>query len=342
MAWPEPQYSKRMVKRSGKYFRDNPTEDFSQTTTGQESLQVLSNWRDMHGAVLNTAQAWIRRLDRSTDIIVAQRLKRFDTVLDKLVTGRSDDLSTMHDIAGVRVIFKNEDALREFRKKMEKSRAKHPRKNEVDDYDYIKCPKDTGYRGVHDVYERRCRTGIAYNGLKFEVQLRTNVQHAWATAVEIYDLSKGTRLKFSSGDAESDVREYFSYISELLARIHEDSAGRFLELSIKDLQQKCLEMEEATKVVTSVKSLHAATRVGKIEKNSVLYLTKNRKLYAKKFPSMPIAMKALKELEMREDIINIVLVGAQDPKHIKNAFRNYFTDAAEFVELFEEALGKVI
>ena len=108
---------KNKVKKSGKYFRDNPKEDFNQTTSGQENLQVLSNWRDVHGAVLNTAQAWIRRLDRSTDIIVAQRLKRFDTVLDKLVTGRSSDLSIMHDIAGVRVIFESEDDLRNFRKK---------------------------------------------------------------------------------------------------------------------------------------------------------------------------------------------------------------------------------
>lgn len=342
MAWPKPQNSKNKVKKSGKYFRDNPMEDFSQTTDGQENLQVLSNWRDVHGAVLNTAQAWIRRLDRSTDIIVAQRLKRFDTVLDKLVTARSSDLSTMHDIAGVRVIFESEDDLRNFRKKMEKSRAKHLRKNIVDRYDYIKCPKETGYRGVHDVYERICRTGTVYNGLKFEVQLRTSVQHAWATAVEIYDLSQGTRLKFSSGGEEDDVRQYFSYISELLARHHENNSCRFAELSNLDLRTKCLEMEDATKVVTSIKSLRAATKVGRLEKNSVLYLTKRRKLYAQKYSSMPIAMKALKELENREDIINVVLVGAQDPKHIKNAFRNYFSDAAEFVGLYEKALGKEI
>ena len=342
MAWPTPQSSKNQVKKSGKYFRDNPRENFNKTTCGKENLQVLSNWRDVHGAVLNTAQAWIRRLDKSRDIIVAQRLKRFDTILDKLVTARSSDLSTMHDIAGVRVIFKNEGDLRDFRKKMEKSRAKHIRKNTVDHYDYIKRPKETGYRGVHDVYERRCSTKTVYNGLKFEVQLRTSVQHAWATAVEIYDLSQGTRLKFSSMSEEDNVRQYFSYISELLARHHEKKICCLTDLSIQDLRAKCLEMEAATKVVTSIKSLRAATKVGRLEKNSVLYLTKKRKLYAKKYPSMPIAMKALKQLENQENIINVVLVGAQEPKHIRNAFRNYFSDAAEFVELYEEALEQKV
>lgn len=342
MAWPKPLYSKKQVKRSGKYIRDNPTDNYSQTKEGLEHLHVVSNWRDLHGAVLNTAQGWIRRLDRSTDIIVAQRLKRLDTVLDKLASGRSSDLSTMHDIAGVRVIFESEDDLRVFRKKMEKSRAKHKRKNEIDRYDYIKSPKETGYRGVHDVYERICTTGTIYNGLKFEVQLRTSVQHAWATAVEIYDLTQGTRLKFSSEGGEDDALLHFSYISELLARFHENRPCRFLELSVQDLRTKCLEMEANTRLVTSIKSLRAATRYGKLEKNSVLYLTKKRKLYAQQFPSMPKAMEALKDLERREDIVNVVLVGAQDPKHIKNAFRNYFSDSAEFVSLYEQALGKEI
>ena len=45
-----------------------------------------------------------------------------------------------------------------------------------------------GYRGIHDVYEflvRSTRRREFSNGLQIEIQYRTHVQHAWATAVEV-------------------------------------------------------------------------------------------------------------------------------------------------------------
>jgi putative GTP pyrophosphokinase len=86
----------------------------------------------------------------------------------------------MDDVAGCRLIFPDIPALYAFREALHKARFQHERKNGIDKYDYIKNPKETGYRGIHDIYEYDVRsdTGQASKGLLLELQYRTRVQHA--------------------------------------------------------------------------------------------------------------------------------------------------------------------
>ncbi|MDX5299682.1 MAG: RelA/SpoT domain-containing protein, partial [Gammaproteobacteria bacterium] len=83
-----------------------------------------------------------------------------------------------------------------------KARFKHKRKNNIDKYDYIKRPKSTGYRGIHDVYsyDVNSKNGDKYRGLLIEIQYRTLVQHAWATAVEVIGFITENQPKFQQGD----------------------------------------------------------------------------------------------------------------------------------------------
>lgn len=57
-------------------------------------------------------------------------------------------------------------------------------------YNYLRDdpgPRESGYRGVHVVYEYGA-SKKEYHGLRIELQVRTQLQHAWATAVETMDL----------------------------------------------------------------------------------------------------------------------------------------------------------
>ena len=126
-----------------------------------EDLKVIEEWRAAHRNVLNTFQAILRTRLRFSRAVVAQRHKRRSTIYDKLERLPDMQLARMDDVAGCRAIFKTIKELREFRLTMHKARFNHKRKNDVDKYDYIVNPKQTGYRGIHDVYERNLQTALA-------------------------------------------------------------------------------------------------------------------------------------------------------------------------------------
>jgi len=97
------------------------------------------------------------------------------------------ELARMEDVAGCRLIFQNIGSLRTFRRKLLRARFNHRRKNAINKYDYLKHPKPSGYRGIHDIYEYNQKSikGKPYTGLLLELQYRTLPEHAWATAVEL-------------------------------------------------------------------------------------------------------------------------------------------------------------
>ena len=64
-------------------------------------------------------------------------------------------------------------------------------------------PRDSGYRAVH-LWTR-------YDGLRVEVQLRTQMQHAWAINVENLSLVTGTDYK--SGAGSPDVHTWLRLLS---------------------------------------------------------------------------------------------------------------------------------
>ena len=344
MAWPEPQYSKSRIRQAGKmvahtYQRDHflawginiPTNEYA----------VIENWRTSHGAVLNTAQACLRRLEATQRPVIGQRLKRFTTLIDKLQTGRSKDLSTMHDIAGVRAIFRSIEDLNNFRERMRQSKAAHRLMHDPEKFDYIANPKATGYRGIHDVMERVVSSpvGVPWNGMKFEVQLRTAVQHAWATAVEIYDDTQSARFKFQ--ESTSPSYRQFLVVSEIFARIHEGQYGCLPECSDSDLANEFSELEQKTHTVTIIHGLQVAKNHRSLHKNSILQRKTDGSLYIYNFPSLPSALKSIASIEQLPETLNAVLVGSKTPSHIRDAFRNYFEDTSDFIKLLDDALLQI-
>jgi hypothetical protein len=71
-----------------------------------------------------------------------------------------------------------------------------------DEDDYIRNPKRSGYRGYHMIYRYNSDRKDTYNTLKIELQFRSQLQHAWATAVETVGTFIRQALKSSHGEAE--------------------------------------------------------------------------------------------------------------------------------------------
>nr|WP_279611692.1 hypothetical protein [Ruthenibacterium lactatiformans] len=85
-----------------------------------------------------------------SDIIVAERLKRLDSIVNKLKREPSMSLWTMQDLGGCRFIVSSIDDIYKYANEYENSRKRHILKSQ---YDYVQQPKASGYRSLHRVYE---------------------------------------------------------------------------------------------------------------------------------------------------------------------------------------------
>lgn len=195
------QYSTNKIKKSGKKLIENIDDE--------ESLEILSYWRTCHASSLEVGYKILRDNARDIDknILLAKRLKRTESIVNKLKRLKGKvQLTTMNDIAGCRAIVSNE-------KKVYKLVEKLVKKSEYEIFrDYIKNPRKSGYKSVHLV-------GKFFNQNKVsrpvELQIRTKVQHSWATAIEIVDLFTKDSIKTNEGTKEWST--IFRHASKVLS-----------------------------------------------------------------------------------------------------------------------------
>ena len=171
-------------------------------------------------------------------------------------------LSRMDDIAGCRMIFPSVKTLGKMRAELHSARFKHTRKNDIDKYDYIKRPKTTGYRGIHDIYEYNSQSKQAapFSGLLLELQYRTRYQHAWATAVEVVTRLTENQPKFDRGDER--YKEFFRLTSEMIARIHEDLPSCYPNISDSELLKRFEDINAEIHLMGMLRGLQAIHQSG--------------------------------------------------------------------------------
>jgi putative GTP pyrophosphokinase len=300
-----------------------------------EDVVVVEEWRAAHRAVLNTFQAILRNRTRSSDIVVAQRHKRRSTIFGKLKRFPDMQLSRMDDVAGCRLIFPNTEALYHFRKDFHTAHFHHKRRNEVDKYDYIKFPKASGYRGIHDIYiyDVNSPNGRHLKGLMVEIQYRTRIQHAWATAVEVIGFITESQPKFQEGDTRYEVA--MSLASEIMARVHEGATGPFPQKDKHELVNEFLAYDRELKLLNTLRGLNAADQVVSANRNTILIFSESGELEVKSYRDAPEALRALFQLEKELPGKDIVLVRADTSEDVRFAFKNYFSDAQDFIALVE-------
>jgi ppGpp synthetase/RelA/SpoT-type nucleotidyltranferase len=319
--------SKSRVNRAGAAVRaGSPT---------AEDLGVIDGWRAAHRAVLNTFQAILRTRTRSTDVTVAQRHKRKSTIFGKLDRFPKMELSRMDDVAGCRLIFQSVDKLYEFRDAFLEARFNHQRRNAVDRYDYIKHPKSTGYRGIHDVYSYDVNSlqGRPLKGLLVEIQYRTLVQHAWATTVEVIGFITESQPKFEEGDTR--YIEAMALASEILARTWESRTGPYPDLDGRELVRQFLALDQDLGLIAMLQGLNSADAAVTSNRNIILIIAPSGDLEVRTFRDATQALRELFELERSQPENDIVLVKADTGEEVRLAFRNYFSDARDFIRMIE-------
>lgn len=341
VAFAVPGYTRPEVRRAGEWLIDpHCPKDKKEVGTA-----VLTNWRAAHGYPLNTFQATLRnklkRIDPSA--IVGERLKRAPSVIAKLQRFDSMKLHQMQDIAGLRGIVASMPKLRRLHEDYEQSRFSHQL---VKTYDYVANPKPDGYRSIHLVYRYRNPLAPEYDNLNVELQLRTQLQHAWATAVETVDAYLGQAIK--AGRPGEKWAEFFKLAGAAFARIEKSPMPDGLD----DAPPRALwgwlrKVERDLGVLVKLQGFRVATDQiiksgrSKASYHLVVLDTANRVLRIRSFSlsEQESANDAYAEQEQRAAAgapIDAVLVTGGTVDTLRKSYPNYFLDTDVFVRRLEK------
>jgi len=309
------------------------------------ALQVLRNYRSLFNAPLNTFQAGlVMRIKRQKNgaFLVAQRIKRLPTIFDKLHRFKDMKLQRMHDIGGIRAVVADMHALDELYRSYIERRCKKGRAfihEQIRQYDYVSRPKDSGYRGRHLVFryhnerdEMKC-----YNGLTIEMQLRTKLQHIWATAVETFEAYLGEKFKSSMGNQE--WLDFFSLLSSAFALeekqpvvpAFQGMTEAEIRCAIREKVRKLdvLELISAFSQVTRSLSDRRARSSGY---HVLIFDSREKDSWVRDFKDYDQAYRFYSGEERRsqgEPSRQVVLVKVDSIAKLRKAYPNYFADLGE-------------
>jgi hypothetical protein len=109
-------------------------------------------------------------------------------------------LYQIQDIGGCRAIVGTVDQLRAIVRLYEQGQSRH---GIIKPWDYVDSPKPDGYRSYHLALKFTGQGDEGgYNRQRIEVQIRTRLQHVWATAVEAVGVVRGEDLKGGKGNGD--------------------------------------------------------------------------------------------------------------------------------------------
>jgi Region found in RelA / SpoT proteins len=347
MAWATPEFDHLAVNEAG---RQLVKMLFPVTTPeGRSALEIINNWRSAHAYPLNTFQITLRRKGRKVErsVIVSQRTKRLESIHAKLVRQPTMRMSQMQDIAGCRAVFRNLVSVRRLTQRYKASQFDHILRGEKD---YIAHPKPDGYRCNHLVYEY-CGTDAtaAYNGTKIEIQIRTQLQHAWATAVEAVGIFTKQALKSNLGD--EDWLRFFALMGSAIAAIEQtppvpdtpQNKNQLIE-EIEHLVQK-LHVEQMLMVYNT--SIQLAGQA-KDAKYFLLQLDPEAtppKITIWRYKAKESEQANAHYTDLESDLpeaseCQIVLVSADDVNALRRAYPNYFLDTRVFANTLSRVLAE--
>lgn len=342
MSFPLPQYTKGEVNRAGEILA-------SETSSHDElgwAQSVLGNWRACHGYPINTFQATLRDKVWSIDpdAIVAQRLKRTVSIVEKLRRFNHMRLARMQDIGGLRAVVSNIVKARELRRAYRSTRFKHEL---ISEKDYIAEPKEDGYRSIHLVFRYCNDRAPEYNGFAVELQIRSKLQHAWATAVETMGTFLGQALKARQG--ERQWLRFFEIAGAAFAWIERSSrVPGYESLSRIETYRMLAEAERDLGVLQRLGGFRLAMGAITTEKGKGAYhlitLDSGQKTVSVRPYAADKLSHAMEDYAATEaritagDQIDAVLVSAGPVESLRRAYPNYFLDTDEFIRRVEAVI----
>lgn len=298
-------------------------------------VQILANFRSAHGYPMQSMIGHIR--NRAFDIdkkaIVVRRLKRIPSIINKLIRIPTMQVSTMGDIGGIRVIMNSMNQAIQLARVLENGRTKNKL---IHKNDYINSPKESGYRSIHLTYSYQGQKKD-YKDLRVEVQIRSLVQHSWATAVEVVGTFSQQNLK--AGDGDIQWLNFFKNTSKAFICLEEKRPIPIELQSAIETQIKQLKIYEVLVSYATV-----AKESDRKKGYYLLILDINQKTIYAKYISPSFLLDGYEEYRRIEqeisedDTKDVVLVSASSLKELKKAYPNYFADTLTFINNLKKVI----
>ncbi len=341
--WKEPQYTRREINSAGSIMRD-------QNSTSEQrkvAIQIIDNWRSAHAYPLQVFYMNLRRIQGTrNDVIVAQRLKRLNSITNKLIEQPEMELWRMQDLGGCRIVFPTLQEVFYYSNHLKESRIRHEFKRQ---YNYIENPKGSGYRSLHLVYKFHSDTPgkeVFNQNMLIELQFRTRLQHIWATALETMGLFTHQALK--AGHGSEDVLRFFVLVSSLFAMREQCVVVPGTLNDKNELISEIEEINDRIHVIDMLQGIRVAINADEqihMDKRGYYILTLNYE-----DQTIRISYFNPSETEKANDTYNFieqknegkpidsVLVRASSLSAVRSAYPNYFLDIGEFVRLVKTYL----
>ncbi len=241
----------------------------------------------------------------------------------------------MNDVGGVRIITDSMTNVHKIKDLIVKAKTSNKL---IREYNYIDEPKESGYRSYHLVYEYHA-SKQEYKRYRIELQIRSKIQHAWATAVEVMGTFAKENLKASEGD--QGALDFFKKVSQAFTSLENKEAIE------QPLKEEIIQRNKELSLIDKLKVYNHLLKIKTPKTNTELFLlqldTKEKTIsifsYEENYYDEAYKNYRRIESEIAEDNTkDVVMVFANSMEELKKAYPNYLADT----KVFLENLNKVI
>lgn len=186
-----------------------------------------------------------------------------------------------------------------------------------------------------------------YNkNMLIEIQFRTQLQHTWATAVEMMGIYTKSNLKSSQGDEE--ILRFFVLVSSIYALMEGTPVCPETIADHNELIKEIREIDNRNNIISTLSGLRTAIDTVNDKMNNkngyyILFLDyKQNTVQIKSFRSkeVELATRFYNEIEKGiDETKDVVLVSANSIDTLKAAYPNYFVDISKFIKTVRKILA---
>ena len=366
MALSVPRYSRRQVDAAGE-FLILPSSPFGFSdkvhSFGPEddAMDIVNNWRAAHNWPLYTIRKTLENRAKhiSPLAVIAQRIKRLPSIQAKLQREQSRHLklTQVEDIGGCRAVMATAaDAIALVETYKSRGLVSELHRSR----DYMAQPKPDGYRSIHLIYKYRSDSERykVFDNLRIEIQIRSYLQHLWATALETVETFAQMQIRRTSGSMLLRPKEYlvlwrrfFTLISSAMAVIEGQPIVPETLSDHAELVRELRSVDAELHVKSSLLSWTSAMSYLPLSTHTadaywfLMRLTPERTYLQidtfKKEESVQAFNEYISAEQPQRDApsTQVVLVSVDSIKTLREAYPNYFADTKAFVQQFEGIIG---